>query len=258
MTTVWRDGACSGPMPGVAASEGEPFFEDLEPVERVRDDRLDYYVADDSGPARRPAVVFVHGGPVQEHQEPTPRDWAGFVGYGTLAASRGLVGVVFNHRLYSDMHYPQSADDLAAVIDRTRALDVVDPDRIALWHFSGGGPLAVDWMTRAPEWLRAIAWTYPVLAPPPDWPGDGPRFNAVTALRAQPALPKLLVRVGGEFEPLVPVHDAFVAAADDAGADLTVIEVPSAAHGFEGHGPNPEARASVDEALSWLSAKLGS
>jgi acetyl esterase/lipase len=243
-------------MPGMAAPGGEPFFEDLEPVERVRDDWLDYYVPNHSDSPRRPAVIFVHGGPVREDQEPKPRDWDGFVSYGTLAAGRGLVGVTFNHRLYSDMHYPQAADDLAAVLERTRALDVVDTDRIALWHFSGGGPLAVDWMTRAPEWLRAIAWTYPVLAPPPDWPGDGPRFNAVTALRERPSLPKLLVRVGGEFEPLVPVQDTFVATAKDVGAALDVIDIPSAAHGFEGHGPNAAAREAVDEAMSWIVATL--
>jgi hypothetical protein len=38
-----------------------------------------------------------------------------------LAASHALVGVTFSHRLYSDMHYPQAAEDLAAVIERTRA-----------------------------------------------------------------------------------------------------------------------------------------
>lgn len=243
-------------MNSMAAPEGEPFFEDLEPAKRTREGRLDYYVDADSGPRRRPAVIFVHGGPVREDQEPEPRDWDGFVGYATLAATRGLVGVTFNHRLYSDMHYPQAADDLAAVIERVRALEDVDPGRVALWHFSGGGPLAVDWMVRAPEWLRAIAWTYPVLAPPPDWPGDGPRFNAVTAVGKSPLLPKLLVRVGVEYEPFATVQDAFVAAAHDAGAALEVIDVPSAAHGFEGHGPNAAARGAVDQAMSWVDSAL--
>lgn len=160
--------------------------------------------------------------------------------------------MIFNHRLHSDEHYPQPADDLAAVVERVRSLDVVDPARIALWHFSGGGPLAVDWMTRAPEWLRAIAWTCPVLAPPPDWPGDGPRFNAVTALGAHPQLPKLLVRVGDEYEPLAQVQDTFVAAAHEAGAALDVIEIPSAAHGFERHGHDGTAREAVDRAMRWV------
>jgi acetyl esterase/lipase len=253
---IWRGQLASGLMPLMAAPGGVPFFDDLEPVRRVREDRLDYYVAEDSEPQRRPAVVFVHGGPIREDQEPGPRDWDGFIGYGTLAASHALVGVTFNHRLYSDMHYPQAAEDLAAVIERTRALEVVDPDRIALWHFSGGGPLAVDWMTRPAVWLRAIAWTYPVLAPPPDWPGDGPRFNAVAAVGERPSLPKLLVRVGSEFERLAAVQDAFVAAAKDADAALDVIDIPSAMHGFEGHGPNPAARDAVDQAMSWLITAL--
>lgn len=244
----------SGAIPDVAEPEAVPFFHDLEPAERIRDARLDHYVGPDAGADRRPVVIFVHGGPIPEGH--VPRDWEGFVGYGTLAAAHGLVGVTFDHRLFSDMHYPQSAEDLAEVVERTRELDVVDPDRVALWLYSGGGPLAVDWMVRQPTWLRAIAWTYPVLAPPPDWPGDGPRFDAVTAVGGCAALPKLLVRVGDEFVPLAQGQDAFVTAAQEAGAALDVIEIPSAAHGFEGHGENAAARASVEEAMAWMAATL--
>jgi hypothetical protein len=71
---IWRGQPASGLMPLMAAPGGVPFFDDLEPVRRVREDRLDYYVAEDSEPQRRPAVVFVHGGPIREDQEPGPRD----------------------------------------------------------------------------------------------------------------------------------------------------------------------------------------
>ncbi|MER5389550.1 alpha/beta hydrolase [Saccharopolyspora sp. NPDC002686] len=230
------------------------FFEDVAPVRRVRDDVMDVHHPEEAGP--RPAVIFVHGGPVPEDVEPKPRDWEGFIGYGALAAAAGLVGITFNHRLHTDMHYPQAADDVAAVIERTRQLDVVDGDRIALWCFSGGGPIAASYLRTAPSWLRAVGFTYPVLAPPPDWPGDKPRFNAVEAVTEHPELPKLLVRVGDEYEFFVPTQDAFVKEAREAGADLEVIEIPDAAHGFEGHGPNPAARQAVDRAVDWMVAAL--
>jgi acetyl esterase/lipase len=243
-------------MRGMTAPESLPFFHDVQPVHRVRENLLDIHVAKDSDTGRRPAVIFVHGGPVPEAHRPRPRDSEVFLGYGALAAASGLVGITFDHRLYTDMHYLQAADDLAAVVERTRALDVVDADRIALWFFSGGGALAASWLRAAPSWLRGVAWTYPVLAPPPDWPGDGPRFNAVTAVSAHPALPKLMVRVGDEYEFIAGTQDAFVAAAKDAEASLEVFDIPQAPHGFEAEAYDARRRATVDRAMNWVAATV--
>jgi acetyl esterase/lipase len=232
-----------------------PFFHDVAPAQRIRESRLDVHIGE-NGSGRRPAVVFVHGGPVPEDHRPRPRDSAVFLGYGALAAAAGLAGVTFDHRLYTDMHYPQAADDLVAVVERTRALDVVDPDRVAMWFFSGGGALAASWLRDAPSWLRGVAWTYPVLAPPPDWPGDGPRFNAVAAVAAHPALPKLLVRVGKDYPFIAHTQDAFVAAARDVGASLDVVEIAHAEHGFEVQAYDADARSAVDRAMDWVATTL--
>lgn len=77
---------------------------------------MDSYAGGADEPAR-PAVVFVHGGPVPEGNHPEPRDWHGFVGYATVAARAGLVGLTFNHPL-------------------------------GLWFFSGG-VLAASWLRQA-------------------------------------------------------------------------------------------------------------
>ncbi|WP_433871260.1 serine aminopeptidase domain-containing protein [Saccharopolyspora sp. CA-218241] len=230
-----------------------PFFHDVEPVQRVRDDLLDVHFTGASTD-RRPAVIFVHG--MAEDTDPRPRDWDVFRGYGALAAASGLVGVTFDHRLHSGGHFPHAAADVAAVVERTRALEVVDGDRVLLWFFSLGGALAASWLPEPPPWLRGIALTYPVLAPPPDLPGDVARFDAVAAVSAHPGLPKLLVRVGDEIEWLARTQDAFVARARDADAALEVIELPDAAHGFEGHGHDPAARAAVDRAMRWAADAL--
>ena len=94
----------------MSASEAVPFFHDVEPAVRIREDTVDIHVPQRTG--RRPAVIFVHGGPVPEDE--SPRDWEGFIGYGALAAASGLVGITFNHRLHSGVHYPQAAEDVAA------------------------------------------------------------------------------------------------------------------------------------------------
>ena len=56
----------------MTAAAGAPFFADLDPVERIRDERLDYYVPTEPKPRAHPAVVFVHGGPVPADQQPNP------------------------------------------------------------------------------------------------------------------------------------------------------------------------------------------
>ena len=246
--------SCSNVL--MTTSEGKPFFFDVEPAQRVRRDHVDVHTSSQSAKGRKPAVLFVHGGPISEDQQPLPRDWEGFVGYGALAAASGLVGITFNHRLYTDTHYPLSAEDLASAIERTRALDSVDPDRIGLWFFSGGGPLAAEWLVEDPEWLRCVAWTYPVLAPPPGWPGDVPRFDTVTAASSAPALPKLLVRVGGEYSFFAQTQDDFVEAARAHDGEVEVIEMPEAEHGFEGHGYVEQSRAAVTRAMRWVASTL--
>ena len=95
-----------------------------------------------------------------------------------------------------------------------------------------------------------------MLAPPPDWPGDGPRFDAVAAVAAHPVLPKLLVRVGGEFPFIAHTQDAFVAAALDADASLDVLEIVHAAHGFEVQAYDAQCRATVDRAMGWVATTL--
>ena len=241
---------------GDAATPAPSFFADLDTPVRTRHDRVDVAVAD-RGTRRRPAVVFVHGGPVAEGAVPTPRDSQTFAGYGALAAAHGLAGVVFDHRLHTMEHYPLSADDLVAAVDEARGLDEVDPERIALWFFSGGGGLAADWLRVRPTWLRALTWTYPVLAAPPDWPGDVERFDCVRAVTAAPDLPKLLVRVGAEFPQLRDTQQATVDAARAAGSALEVIDLPMAVHGYELHGHDPVSREATDRAMAWTARSLG-
>ena len=236
--------------PPVGHHPGEDFFAGIARPDRRRLVTLDLYRSPGTT-GRRPAVVFVHGGPIPHGH--VPRDSAVFTGYGALAASAGLVGIMFDHRLHATTDYPLAAQDLAAVVERARECEEVDRDRIALWCFSGGGALAADWLRAAPSWLRAIAWTYPVLAAPPDWPGDGPRFDCLGAAGTAPDLPKLLVRVGAEYPQLVADQEALVASA----RALDVIEIPGAVHGFEVQGYDDEARQAVERATAWVAGALG-
>ncbi len=71
----------------------------------------------------------------------------------------------FDHRLQSVADYSIAAQDVASAVEQARGFDGVDPDRVGLWFFSGGGLLVADWLAAPPPWLRCVAMTYPVLTP---------------------------------------------------------------------------------------------
>ncbi|MCA6092037.1 alpha/beta fold hydrolase [Streptomyces sp. SCA3-4] len=225
----------------------QPFPVDVPERPRERVGRVDLYLPDADEP--RPAVVFVHGGPVPAGVEPTPRDWPAFLGYGRYAASLGAVGVTVDHRLHDLADYPTAAEDVAAAIELVRADPRVDGDRIALWFFSGGGPLSADWLAEPPGWLRCVAATYPVLAPLPGWGVVGPRFRPAVAVRTAGRLPIVLTRVGLEQPALAATVEEFVAAAEECQAAVEVIDAPLAHHGFETMDPPEHVRDAVQHAM---------
>ncbi|EFC79291.1 hypothetical protein [Parafrankia sp. EUN1f] len=90
----------------------QPFVLTTDPVPRRREGTIDLHTTWHEGEPARPAVVFVHGGPLPADLECTPRDWPTFLGYGALAAASGLVGVTVDHRLHAVTDYPVASDSL--------------------------------------------------------------------------------------------------------------------------------------------------
>jgi acetyl esterase/lipase len=231
-----------------------PFLLDVPERPRERIGRVDLYPADAEGP--RPAVLFVHGGPVPADARPTPRDWPALTGYARYAAGSGVVAAVLDHRLHDVTDYPRAAEDVAAAVDTMRADPRVDPGRIALWFFSGGGLLAADWLQAPPPWLRCLAATYPVLAPLANWGLPEGRFRPAEAVAKAGALPVVLTRVGRETPELAATVEEFLTAAGECGADVEVIDVPDARHGFETLDRTEEAREAVRRATRSVLTRL--
>jgi acetyl esterase/lipase len=229
----------------------QPFVLSVSPVEPERHDRVDLYLPDATAPS--PAIVFVHGGPVPAGVTPTPRDWPVFRGYGALAATHGCVGVTVDHRLHDPAAYPLAAEDVAAAVELARADPRVDPGRIALWFFSGGGPLLADWLRTPSPWLRCVAATYPLLAGLPGFALD-PRFRPVEA--AATTVPVVLTRVGLENPAIAATVEAFLAAARAGDTPLTVIDVPDGHHSFDLLDHTDESRRAVEQAFAAVQAYL--
>ncbi|MEU1373591.1 alpha/beta fold hydrolase [Streptomyces triculaminicus] len=245
--------AAAGEGYRLAATACEPpahqrtFLIDVPERPRERTGHVDLYLPDADGP--RPAVVFVHGGPVPAGVEPTPRDWPAFVGYGRYTAGLGAVGVTLDHRLHDITDYERAAEDVAAAVELVRADPRVDADRVALWFFSGGGPLSAHWLSAPPPWLRCVAATYPILAPLPNWGMGDSRFRPAAALPAAGRLPVVLTRVELERPEIAATIEEFLAAATACAADVEVIDVPLGHHGFETLDHTDAARHALDTAV---------
>ncbi|MEU8543856.1 alpha/beta fold hydrolase [Streptomyces sp. NPDC048717] len=256
------------PEAGPGAPHGAGAYDPAHPVDfpvdapecpHERQGRLDLHLPRAEGP--RPAVLFVHGGPVSPDQRPRPGRTPVLLGYGRYAASLGLVGASVDHRLYDLTDYPRAARDVAEAVDALRADPRVDGDRIALWFFSGGGLLAADWLSAEPRpWLRCVALTYPVLAPPPSWRAVDARFRPVAAVTAAGAAapPVVLTRVGREHAVFAATVEEFVTAAATARAEVEPVDVPGARHGFETLDPEraDEAREAITRAAGAVVRRL--
>ncbi|MFI7062022.1 nuclear transport factor 2 family protein [Kribbella sp. NPDC050124] len=219
----------------------------------VRVDRLgeiDFYRP--AGTARTGAILFVHGGPGPAGLEVLPREWPVYRGYATAAARRGVVAAVVDHSLIRGFdQVVTAADEVEAAIGVLRSDPRVDPDRVALWFFSGAGLLAGEWLDSRPDWLRCVALTYPLLATPP---GVEELVNAAEVIGKHKNLPVLLTRAGLELEEFAGPVAEFVSA---GGTALDIIDVPKGHHGFDMLDHTEESRAAVTKALDWAIAHLG-
>ncbi|MGW0892046.1 alpha/beta hydrolase [Saccharopolyspora sp. NPDC002578] len=233
----------------------QPFVLPVAEIEPERDGAIDVYRPGEEAGEPLPLVVFVHGGPLPPQLRPTPREWPVFRGYGSLAAGSGAIGITVDHPLHSPADYPVAADALADAVARARELPGADRDRVALWFFSGGGLLTADWIGGAPEWLRCVAASYPVLAPLPGWEVDA-RFRPAEALASAGSLPILLTRAGLEDAEIADGVGAFTAQAHQRGAHLDVIDVPEGRHSFDVLDHAPASRAAVTRAMSWVLREL--
>lgn len=243
-----------------ATEEGEP--------------RLDVYAPRDLRDGeRRPAVLFIHGGPISPELPLAPTEWGVYRGYGPLAAASGWIGVTFNHRYYGFDQLEQAAGDIAAAVGyvREHADELgVDADRLCLWAFSGGGPFLADALRQQPTYVRCLVAYYTVmdLRPLASEEGIAEHVEVETLRRFSPAaameeastisIPMLVARAGQDHPSLNAGIDAFVRAALAANLTLDVLNHPAGFHAFDTRNDDARTREIIGHTLAFVREHLNS
>lgn len=215
---------------------------------------------------RRPAVLFVHGGPVGPTM--SPKDWGGYLSYGRLAAASGFVGVTFNHRFYGAKEAALAAGDVDTLVAhvRTSADSLhVDPDRLALWAFSGGGTFLSRPLAERPPYLRALVSYYAVLdnrVPRPGAPNvlsaeERRALSPAAQLGAGAPFPFMFIARAGKDDPLLNATvDTFVREGLAAGLPLELLNHPSGRHGFDVLDDDARSKEILARTLEFLKTHL--
>lgn len=219
-------------------------------------------------PGPRPAIVFVHGGPIPGNLRTQPKDWGIYISYGQLAAASGLVGVTFNHRLYGLDRVADAQADLVDLVAHLRADAAkygIDRDRICLWAFSGGGPLLSAAFDGGLPGVRCVVSFYGLLDRRPER-ADTPaaisdevlqQLSPVYHVTAGHRVPPMLIgRAGNDAPQINATVDAFVREAKVRNAPVQVIEHPTGHHGFDALDDDNRSREIIAAAIRFIAEQL--
>jgi len=230
-----------------------------------------YRQGDAPADARLPVVFLIHGGPVPAGSR--PQKMGAFVSTGELLAASGFAAVAFNHRFYAPGLLTEAAGDIRDLIAfvRGKAADFsVDPERVGLWFYSGGGPFLSLALREKLPFVKAMAAFYPILDLRERAPGEergGPNdLDDETRLAFSPAAqiaaaaawapPLLIARAGRDNPWLLGTVDRFVAAALAANATIDVLNHSAGRHAFDILDDDARSREILARTLAFFKDRL--
>jgi len=214
-----------------------------------------------------PVVVLIHGGPIEP--EASPKDWGVYVSYGELLGASGFAAITFNHRYHALGEGRRAAADVGEVLDFVRRSGGAwssDPERLALWTFSGGGPFLSSALGNSPSFIRCLVAYYSVLdlqeVPEEARSAVDPEtlreFSPLAQLAGRDGgvPPLLIARAGRDHSFLNASLDRFVARALAQNAPLELLTHPQGQHGFDILNDDARTREIIARTLAFLRTHL--
>ena len=202
-----------------------------------------------------PCVILIHGGPVPPNLLTTPKDWGLFQSFGRLLGASGLSAIMFNHRFFGLDRMGEAMTDvqdlLGYVSAHGEALNI-NPDRLCLWAFSGGGVFLSPFLREAPNAIRCVVAYYAALH------ARTPEFSAAIQISENTGrIPALLIaRAGLDLALLNEGIDNFVQHALKKNACIDVLNHATGQHGFDGRDNNERTKDILRRTLEFIHAHL--
>ncbi len=216
--------------------------------------------------ARRPAIIFIHGGALPPNLLTQPKEWGGYVSLGQLAAASGFVGVVINHRFHSwDMKGLSIAeDDVVEAIDyvqRNAEQFGIDDKHITLWTLSAGSVVVGAAINDAALMVRCVVFYYPIMdleplrkEKPTITDEAGKEFSLIRQLKELPTpSPAIFIARAGREEPGInDVLDSFMKEALAKKATLDFSNHATGQHGFDVLDNDERSREIIKRTLEFI------
>ena len=218
---------------------------------------------------RLPAVIFLSGG-VDLSIEPKPKDWPAYVSWGRLVSASGMIGVTFNYRLaFPRRQYEEGASDLLDLMAHLRSNAEslnIDPDRLCLIAFSGGGPMLSVPLRDRPDYIRCIIGFYTFMDTHHVDPVQAETtqqvvyaFSPVSHLvkPSRKAPPMLIARAGrDQIQAVNRSIDNFVKVAIEQNLLLDFVNHPDGEHGFDTRNDTARTREIIARAIAFMKTHL--
>jgi acetyl esterase/lipase len=212
-----------------------------------------YHPAEPSKAA--PAVILIHGGPIPANLLTNPKDWGLFQSFGRLLGASGLAAVTFNHRFFGFDKAPEALADIqdlaGHVVSNGKGLGI-DPARLCLWVFSGGGIFLAPFLREMPAPVRCLVAYYAVLH------ASTPQFSAAAQLAetSGPIPPLLMARAGRDLSQLNEGIDSFVQQALKKNVALDLLNHATGQHGFDGRDDDERTRDILRRTVEFIRIHL--
>lgn len=218
--------------------------------------------------AKRPAIIFIHGGALPPNLLTQPKEWGAYVSFAQLAAASGFVGVVLNHRFHSwdTKGLSIAEDDVVEAIDyvhRNAEPLGIDNQRITLWTLSAGSVVVGAALNDPGSMVRCVVYYYPIMDLEPlrkERPTINEEavkdFSPVRQLkeRANLSTPIFIARAGKEEQGINEALDSFIKEALTKKATLDFSNHPTGQHGFDVLDNDERSREIIKQTLEFIKA----